>query len=121
MIRALLLMSMTVLASCGATAATTPAGESWNPMPDYLALEEGDEACQSDDQCGGGERCLPPESRCSEDAPTSTPLCPIGSMANQCMYCLQVCGEAALPCESGYLCHGGFCVSPLRCSMGTGS
>ena len=117
MTRALMLLSTLALAACGTTAATVQAGESWDPMPDFMPLEEGDEACQSDEQCSGGERCLPPESWCSEDAPGSTPLCPIGSTANECMYCLQECGEAALPCEGGYQCHGGFCVSPLRCSL----
>lgn len=119
MTRASLFLSMAFLVACGATAATAPAGESWNPMPGYTPLAAGDEACQSDDQCSGGEQCLPPESVCSEDAPGSTPLCPIGSTANQCQYCLLECGEAAVPCEPGYLCHGGFCVSPLRCALPT--
>ena len=117
MTRAFLLMNMVLLTACGATASTAPAGDSWDPMPDFRPLAEGDEACQSDAQCGGGESCLPPESWCSYDAPTGTPLCPIGTLANECMYCLQECGEAARPCEVGYVCHAGFCVSPLRCSL----
>ncbi|MFK8002476.1 MAG: hypothetical protein AB8H86_22995 [Polyangiales bacterium] len=112
-------LALTLLVACGATTVPAPAGDSWNPMPDYAPLAAGDVACASDDECGGEERCLPPESLCSEDAPGSTPLCPIGSTANQCAYCLLECGEAAAPCEPGYQCHGGFCVSPLRCALPT--
>lgn len=117
MARASLLLSTLLITACGATAPPVEAGESWDPMPDFMPLQVGDAACQRDEECRGGEQCLPPESRCSDDAPGSTPLCPIGSMPNECMYCLQECGEAALPCDNGYVCHQGFCVSPLRCSV----
>lgn len=105
------------VAGCGSSAAPVQAGDSWDPTPDYQPLEDGDVACTNDEQCTDGERCLPPESWCSEDAPTGTQLCPVGMTANECMYCLKDCGAGAPPCEPGLLCHGGFCVSPLRCSL----
>ena len=91
--------------------------EGWDPTPDFEPLEEGDVACTSNDECEAPEQCMAPEQQCSDAAPSSTPLCPLGTQPTECSYCLKECGAGALPCDEGYVCDGGHCVSPLRCML----